>query len=100
MKKLRNIINRSSLVSTAAGVMLATALAITFWFATAPKASAGDCVLCHKHTLTITVVCGSSTIITGTSITGIRLALASLRPVINKDRLATLRIRARESAGF
>ena len=60
MKKLRNIINRSSSLSTSAGVILATALAVTFWFATAPKASAGDnCTLCHKNTLTINVECGS-----------------------------------------
>lgn len=60
MKKLRDIINRSHATSTLAGVMLAATLAITFWFATAPKASAGDsCTLCHKHTATIVVECGS-----------------------------------------
>jgi hypothetical protein len=60
MKKLRDIKNRFSSLSTATGIMLATALAIGFWFATAPKASAGDSVqLCHKHTLTITVENGS-----------------------------------------
>ena len=60
MKKLRDIINRSSSISTSAGIILATAAAVAFWFATAPKASAGDSVqLCHKHTLTITVENGS-----------------------------------------
>jgi hypothetical protein len=60
MKKLRDIINRSKSISTSVGVMLATALAVTFWFATAPKASAGDsCTLCHKNTATIVVECGS-----------------------------------------
>jgi hypothetical protein len=60
MKKLRDIINRSRSISTSVGIMLATALAVSFWFATAPKASAGtNCTLCHKNTLTITVVCGS-----------------------------------------
>jgi hypothetical protein len=59
MKKLRDIKNRFSSISTLAGIVFATALATAFWFATAPKASAGDCTLCHKNTTTITVVCGS-----------------------------------------
>ena len=57
MKKLRDIKNR---FGTSVGIMLAMASAITFWFATAPKASAGSNVqLCHKNTLTITVEFGS-----------------------------------------
>ena len=57
MKKLRDIKNRfGSLV----GIMLAIASAITFWFATAPKASAGNTVtLCHKLTTDIAVEFGS-----------------------------------------
>jgi hypothetical protein len=59
MKKLREIINRSGSISTSAGIILATALATSFWFATAPKASAADCTICHKRTSTLVVECGS-----------------------------------------
>jgi hypothetical protein len=53
MKTLREIINRSSSVSTSIAIMLAIASAITFWFATAPRASAATCTVCHKNTTTI-----------------------------------------------
>lgn len=59
MKKLRDVMIRSRSISTSVAIIFTTASAIAFWFATAPRASAADCTLCHKKTLTITVVCGS-----------------------------------------
>ena len=59
MKRLHDFVNRSSAISTSAGLLMTAILAIAFWFVTAPRASATDCTLCHKRTLTITVVCGS-----------------------------------------
>ena len=59
MKKVLNALHHNSLLSTSLIAVLATVSAVAFWFATAPKASAADCTLCHKRTLTITVECGS-----------------------------------------
>jgi hypothetical protein len=59
MKKLRHAIQHNTLLSTSAAVTLATVLAAGFWFATTPRAFAANCTLCHKRTLTISVVCGS-----------------------------------------
>ena len=59
MKKLRNALKHNRLITTSVAATLAVSLAGTFWFATSPTATATDCTLCHKRTLTITVVCGS-----------------------------------------
>jgi hypothetical protein len=59
MKMLRNALHHNNLISTSVAATLAIILAVTFWFASSPKVSAVDCTLCHKRTLTITVVCGS-----------------------------------------
>jgi hypothetical protein len=59
MKMLRNAIQHHNLLSTSAAITLATVSAAAFWFVSSPRVSGADCTLCHKRTLTITVVCGS-----------------------------------------
>jgi hypothetical protein len=59
MKMIRHALHNNRLLSTSITAALALVLSVAFWFASAPKASAADCTLCHKRTLTITVECGS-----------------------------------------
>lgn len=59
MKKLQHIIHRTDQLSLPAGTIIATVLAVTFWFATVGYAQT-LCTLCHKNALTINPVCFSS----------------------------------------
>jgi hypothetical protein len=55
MKMLRNALHHNNLISTSVAAALAIILAVTFWFASSPKVSAGStCTVCHKRTTTIT----------------------------------------------
>lgn len=59
MKMLRNVIKHHRSLSTSVAAIMATVLAVAFWFATSPRALAANCTICHKRTSTLTVVCGS-----------------------------------------
>jgi hypothetical protein len=54
MKMLRNVLHHNDLLSTSVAATLTIILAVTFWFAFSPKASAVTCTVCHKRTQTIT----------------------------------------------
>ncbi len=60
MKTLfRFLPSASRSASTSAILLAATVLGTGFWVATSSTALAADCVLCHKRTTQITVVCSS-----------------------------------------
>lgn len=72
MKELQDVMNRTRPISASAGIILVTALAVAFWFATTPAGLAADkagkpvvpglppaatCVICHKKATTLTLTC-------------------------------------------
>jgi hypothetical protein len=62
MKKFQRLVNfpkANRAVRAPVFIMLVAASAVTFWFASAPKALATDCMVCHKRTQTLTLTCGS-----------------------------------------